>query len=183
MPRRPYVEDDPEIIVKRMVFVRRRLRPSAYGHNLESVDPCPGWTSEERHRREITWAWLVREYVSDRSFTYTELLQQARLYAAAQGPWGPQDLEGDLRILKGFEDVLRAKRSAEDRKRKGQLSRGSLDDILKREIEDKANSLMAKGICPLCGGDLPCGGCHLPSVRWENRQLVPVEYARQEITV
>lgn len=183
MPRRPYVEDSHEVVLKRLYFVRRRLRPAAYGHSLESVDPCPGWTHEERTSREMTWAWLVREYVSDRSFTYTELLHAARQYAAAQGPWGPQDLEGDLRVLKGFEDVLRARRAAEGRRKRGHQSMGSLDAILQREIEDKANSVMVKGICPLCGDDLPCAGCHLPSVRWEHGKLVPVAYARQEITV
>lgn len=182
MPRRPWKQDPQEVILRRVLFCRKRLRPVIYQATEEELRRASGWSRNEHYRRELTWGWQVREFVSDRSFTYGELLETARQVALDHGPFlvTPLTMDHDLSVLKLWEDVVAEIRRRENRRAKGVQSL-TVDEILNGQVQVQAERWMVQGVCPLCGEDLPCVRCRLPSVRHVGRgKIEPVPGSLEE---
>lgn len=183
--RRPILTDEWHTIVRRRGLAER-LRTVLYGGQAPKA---PG-------KRMTTWMFLVREFVRQRDFRYVELLVESRLFfkhvTESQGlrVSGPPSLpilsddptpgtcvydeEYDLDLLKAFQQYLYSRRTELETWR----NRESVRDpsvVVPEVCAREAKELLLLGICPGCGGVLPCEGCGTPVVALDGRGgVVPV---------
>lgn len=180
--RRSFVPDPPHVILKRLRFVRLKLRPILY--RMPVIEPpykrkeAPCWGDRHKqvaewYAREYTWAWEVKEHVSFQRFRYSEILQVAEKFVESSScpPYPPTDLVGDLELLKAFRVYIRAIRKAESR-----TDFSIYTDQLKTEItiENHVKTCLLDQCCPNCGSDLPCVECNVPAVKFDGKGgLIP----------
>lgn len=160
MPRRPYSRDNRWVILKR-IKLARKIRRILYGLPDEEGPEAPCWGDHSGgfYRREMTWSWQVREYVEDRSFRYSELLNEARRYVELHGPTNPTGLEQDLRLLRAWEDQVSQKRFIEKRRQFEHLKPENFYQWVSQAQQKKE---LLSGLCPSCGDPLPCEDCAIP---------------------
>lgn len=166
MPRRPVKYDPPHIVAKRLRFARR-VRSVLYG-----ADPAPCWGDKKdgHYRREMTWAWTVREYAGSRLFRYIEALDEAKAMVRERGsPWVPTGLAEDLALLKAWQGRMRARAFAEGRHAIAHEQRRDKARVVAETIALKAKGDLIAGVCPLCGDPLPCIDCGVPAVRLDGK--------------
>lgn len=173
--RRPILTDLPHVIVKRKK-AGRRIRSILYGLPAETVCPC--WGDKDKtgfYKRELTWAWMIREFTSLRDFRYSRLLQEARNFVELHGrvefPVDDSPSEAlslDLDLLKAFERHMREIRTREETW-KNRPHEQDPSDVLAGMAQGEAKTLLLAGVCPSCGGDLPCGDCDVPKYEIDGR--------------
>ena len=159
--------DDPNVIVKR-VKAAKVLRAVLYGGH--EVRVCNA-------RIDCVWAWTVREFVMLRDFRYSELLDEARRFVSLYGHVDPlpagspekEVLDLDLELVKAFERYMRSRRTELETWRKRPAECLTQQQILEGIATVEAKRLSLLGICPICGGDLPCEPCKLPAVQIDGR--------------
>jgi hypothetical protein len=150
----------------------RLVRAILYGTFPEDA-PCWGdkhakWKSF--YCREMSWAFKVGEFVKHRTFRYSELLNEARQYVLIHGVAYCTTLEGDLDLLRGWENQLSAKRRSENR----YATDLTEEEKLKIQGDMMWKSYVLSGLCPLCGTNLPCAECEIPAMKIDGRGgLIP----------
>jgi hypothetical protein len=137
------------------------LRATLYGTFPEDA-PCwgdlhPNW--KQYYCREMLWACTLKQFVARRMFRYSDLLKEARALIATSGPSVPTGLEQDLELLKVLEHRLRDRASREGR---WDTPEPTPEERIEIDAEATWKTFVLKGICPLCGGILPCPDCNIP---------------------
>ena len=168
-PRKP----DPTWVVLKRLRAARLIRSILYGTFPEDA-PCWGdkhrtWTSF--YCREMQWAFKVGEFVRDRSFKYSELLNESRRFVALNGVATCPGLEQDLELLKAWEKPLYAKRREERRWENREVQAQEMVEI---QGDLMWRDYVLSGTCPLCGTKLPCAECEIPAMKIDGRGgLIP----------
>lgn len=129
-------------------------------------DPAPCWGDKKGgfYCRELSWAWLVREYVARCHFRYSELLEDAKVFVREMGRPPPTDLRGDLAMLIAWDARLKRRRRDEQRWRIGAAKREDQLTQMNEIALARAKTLLLNGLCPVCGETLPCVPCGVPEV-------------------
>ena len=186
MPRRPFKRSPPHVIYRRTALAKK-IRGILYGTYPEEAPldstgfvpkrpkpPRKDGAPREYHSLAVrkfvsAWAWLVAEFVSDRSFRYSELLEEARRYVAENGIWTDCTLAGDLEVRIAWQAQLRAKRLAEGRHKRGIDHFKQRDQVLREMARGDAKTALLAGVCPLCADPLPCEEHDVPLMQMDGK--------------
>jgi hypothetical protein len=162
--RRPFRRDPWWVIVKR-VKAGQRLREILWG----------GIPPKIPTKCSTAWGFLIREFVSHRTFRYSTLMVEARkLVESRGGPWVlPADVDVtnpeavravDLEVEKAFQDHMQALREQLPADSAAIEWLSSPETRFEALIDGTAKELALQGICVVCAGGLPCTLCGMPKV-------------------